>query len=202
MRSTLCGRRESSRGDPMTSNYYGTLLIIAHLDNKKGETVKVHPRRRRGKASELPRERVRLRWALWLKERAAGWVNNVREREGECQVDIVDGDNAAEIAGGQRGLMMMLLASERASERANRASCSWTGTHHCILRFTLCHQSTAPHGSTPRSFLRHFPLPLFSSRAIALPHYSSFSNSDIARDVDRCRGIWCSRISYHRPLTP
>jgi len=30
-------------------------------------------------------------------------------------VDIVDGDNAAEIAGGQRGLMMMLLASERAS---------------------------------------------------------------------------------------
>lgn len=45
-----------------------------------------------------------------------GWVNNVWEREGECQVDIVDGDNAAEIAGGQRGLMMMLLASERASE--------------------------------------------------------------------------------------
>lgn len=45
-----------------------------------------------------------------------GWVNNVWEREGGCQVDIVDGDNAAEIAGGQRGLMMMLLASERASE--------------------------------------------------------------------------------------
>lgn len=43
------------------------------------------------------------------------------EREGECQVDIVDGDNAAEIAGGQRGLMMMLLgrASERASERTS-----------------------------------------------------------------------------------
>lgn len=41
------------------------------------------------------------------------------EREGESQVDIVDGDNAAEIAGEQRGLMMSLLASERASERAN-----------------------------------------------------------------------------------
>lgn len=38
------------------------------------------------------------------------------EREGESQVDIVDGDNAAEIAGEQRGLMMSLLASERASE--------------------------------------------------------------------------------------
>lgn len=38
------------------------------------------------------------------------------EREGECQVDIVDGDNAAEIAGEQRGLMMTLLASERTSE--------------------------------------------------------------------------------------
>lgn len=37
----------------------------------------------------------------------------MREREGECQVDIVDGDNAAEIAGEQRGLMMTLLASER-----------------------------------------------------------------------------------------
>lgn len=48
-----------------------------------------------------------------------GWVNNAREREGECQVDIVDGDNAAEIAGEQRGLMMTLLASERASEQAN-----------------------------------------------------------------------------------
>lgn len=52
------------------------------------------------------------------RERAVGrQVNNARERDGECQVDIVDGDNAAEIAGGQRGLMMMLLllASERAS---------------------------------------------------------------------------------------
>ena len=39
----------------------------------------------------------------------------MREREGECQVDIVDGDNAAEIAGEQRGLMMTLLASERAN---------------------------------------------------------------------------------------
>lgn len=38
------------------------------------------------------------------------------EREGESQVDIVDGDNAAEIAGEQRGLMMSLLASERAGQ--------------------------------------------------------------------------------------
>lgn len=44
----------------------------------------------------------------------------MREREGECQVDIVDGDNAAEIAGEQRGLMMTLLASERTSELSAR----------------------------------------------------------------------------------
>lgn len=54
------------------------------------------------------------------RERAVGRrVNNAHERDAECQVDIVDGDNAAEIAGGQRGLMMMLLANERASERTS-----------------------------------------------------------------------------------
>lgn len=37
-------------------------------------------------------------------------------------MDIVDGDNAAEIAGEQRGLMMTLLASERASERIERVA--------------------------------------------------------------------------------
>lgn len=36
-------------------------------------------------------------------------------------MDIVDGDNAAEIAGEQRRLMMSLLASERANERIERA---------------------------------------------------------------------------------
>jgi hypothetical protein len=45
----------------------------------------------------------------------------MREREGECQVDIVDGDNAAEIAGEQRGLMMTLLVSERTSELSGQA---------------------------------------------------------------------------------
>lgn len=85
-----------------------------------------------------------------------GRFNNVWKREGECQVDIVDGDNAAEIAGGQRGLMMMLLASERASERANRARVARGQGHHCILRFTLCHQSAVPLVSILPS-----PLPLF-----------------------------------------
>lgn len=37
-------------------------------------------------------------------------------------MDIVDGDNAAEIAGEQRGLTMTLLADERASERASELS--------------------------------------------------------------------------------
>lgn len=40
------------------------------------------------------------------------WVNNACEREGRCQVDIVDGDNAAEIAGEQRGLTMTWRASD------------------------------------------------------------------------------------------
>jgi len=77
----------------------------------------VHRRRR----AELPRETGPSTMSFMIeRERAVGRrVNNARERDGECQVDIVDGDNAAEIAGGQRGLMMMLLASERASERAS-----------------------------------------------------------------------------------
>lgn len=37
-------------------------------------------------------------------------------------MDIVDGDNAAEIAGEQRGLTMTLLADERASERIERVA--------------------------------------------------------------------------------
>lgn len=138
----------------------------------------------------LPRERVRLRWALWLKERTVGRVNNVWKREGECQVDIVDGDNAAEIAGGQRGLMMMLLASERASERANRASCSWTGTPLYSPLHPL-----PPIRRTPRLH-RSFA----TSSLPRFPHYPSFSNSGIP--ISRaascrcpCCGI-CSRISH------
>lgn len=57
-----------------------------------------------------------LRWALWLKDRAKDRVNNAWNKETECQVDIVDGDNAAEIVGEQRGRMMTLLANERAGE--------------------------------------------------------------------------------------
>lgn len=37
-------------------------------------------------------------------------------------MDIVDGDNAAEIAGEQRGLMMTLLASARANKRIERVA--------------------------------------------------------------------------------
>lgn len=73
-------------------------------------------------------------------------------------MDIVDGDNAAEIAGGQRGLMMMLLASERASERANRASCSWTGTPLYSLLHPLPPVRRTPH------LHRHF----LSSATLAL----------------------------------
>lgn len=96
-------------------------------------------------------------------------------------MDIVDGDNAAEIAGGQRGLMMMLLASERANERIERVARGQE--HHCILRFTLCHQSPTP--SPPTPLLRYFPLPLLVE---APAHYPSFSNSDIpiSRAVAPC----------------
>lgn len=126
------------------------------------------------------------------------------EWEGECQVDIVDGDNAAEIAGGQRGLMMMLLASEwaseRASERANRASCSWTGTP---LYSPLHPLPPIRRSLSPRRSFCHFPLPPL--RALP-PHYPSFSNwySDIACGVvplPLSRHLHL-RISHHRPLSP
>lgn len=55
-----------------------------------------------------------------IERERAGDGLTMREREGECQVDIVDGDNAAEIAGEQRGLMMTLLVSERTSELSAR----------------------------------------------------------------------------------
>lgn len=120
------------------------------------------------------------------------------EREGECQVDIVDGDNAAEIAGGQRGLMMMLLASERANGRMERVARGQG--HHCILRFTLCHQSAA----TPRPAV---PSPLPTSSSPRPPHYPSFSNSGIP--ISRAVSCRCPlsrhlhpRISHHRPLNP
>ncbi|KAH0549006.1 hypothetical protein KQX54_005087 [Cotesia glomerata] len=51
-----------------------------------------------------------------MKNRAKDRVNNAWNKETECQVDIVDGDNAAEIVGEQRGRMMTLLANERAGE--------------------------------------------------------------------------------------
>lgn len=120
------------------------------------------------------------------------------EQEGECQVDIVDGDNAAEIAGGQRGLMMMLLASERANGRIERVARGQG--HHCILCFTLCHQSAPSSPLVPPS-----PLPISSSPRP--PHYPSFSNSGIP--ISRAVSYRCplsrhlhSRISHHRPLNP
>lgn len=92
-------------------------------------------------------------------------------------MDIVDGDNAAEIAGGQRGLMMMLLASERANGRIERVARGQG--HHCILRFTLCHQSAAP----PRPAVPS-PLPISSSpRPPALSVILELRYSDIACGV-------------------
>lgn len=99
------------------------------------------------------------------------------EQEGECQVDIVDGDNAAEIAGGQRGLMMMLLASERANGRIERVARGQG--HHCILCFTLCHQSAPSSPLVPPS-----PLPISSSpRPPALSVILELRYSDIACGV-------------------
>jgi len=117
----------------------------------------------------------------------------VWEREGECQVDIVDGDNAAEIAGGQRGLMMMLLASERANERANRASCSWTGT---------------PLYSPLHPLPPILPLPFNPRRSFATSHFLSSATPCIIRHsrtpvfryrvrrraVARCRGIFTREL--------
>lgn len=88
-------------------------------------------------------------------------------------MDIVDGDNAAEIAGGQRGLMMMLLASERASERANRASCSWTGTPLYSPLHPL------PPVPDPGAAADAAPSLLPASSPHRPPRYPSFSNSDI-----------------------
>lgn len=88
-------------------------------------------------------------------------------------MDIVDGDNAAEIAGGQRGLMMMLLASERANERANRASCSWTGTP----LYSPLHPLPPIPDLVSVAAAAPSLLPASSSRRP--PHYPSFANSDI-----------------------
>lgn len=114
------------------------------------------------------------------------------EREGECQVDIVDGDNAAEIAGGQRGLMMMLLASERANGRIERVARGQG--HHCILRFTLCHQSTTlPPVFSP--LLRYFPLPLLRDpRIIRHSRTPVFRYRVRRRAVARCRGIFTREL--------
>lgn len=125
------------------------------------------------------------------------------EREGECQVDIVDGDNAAEIAGGQRGLMMMLLASERVNERANRASCSWTGTPlYSPLHPLPPIRSPSPPLKPRRSFATsHF----LSSAILALSVILELRYSDIACGavpVARSRGIFIREISHHRPLNP
>lgn len=130
----------------------------------------------------------------------------MREREGECQVDIVDGDNAAEIAGGQRGLMMMLLASERVNERANRASCSWTGTPLYSPLHPLPPIRPPLPLSPPLKPRRSFATSHFlSSATLALSVILELRYSDIACGVvpaARSRGIFTREISHHRPLSP
>lgn len=107
-------------------------------------------------------------------------------------MDIVDGDNAAEIAGGQRGLMMMLLASERANGRIERVARGQG--HHCILRFTLCHQSAAA-PSAPTAPSRHFPLPLLRDpRIIRHSRTPVFRYRVRRRAVVRCRGIFTREL--------
>lgn len=88
-------------------------------------------------------------------------------------MDIVDGDNAAEIAGGQRGLMMMLLASERANERIERVARGQE--HHCILRF----HPLPPIPDPAHHRRRFFATSRFLSTRRGPAHYPSFSNSDI-----------------------
>lgn len=91
-------------------------------------------------------------------------------------MDIVDGDNAAEIAGGQRGLMMMLLASERASE--------WSEL--LVDRDTTVFSASPFATNLPPPFprLHNAPSPLPASSSPRPSHYPSFSNrSDIACGV-------------------
>lgn len=57
-----------------------------------------------------------------IKREQEGRGLTMSEWEAKCQVDIVDGDNAAEITGEQRGLMTKLLASERTNDLSTRAS--------------------------------------------------------------------------------
>lgn len=90
-------------------------------------------------------------------------------------------------------------ASERANGRIERVARGQG--HHCILRFTLCHQSAALPRSRRSFATYHF---LFSATP---PHYPSFSNSGIpiSRAAScRCPLSWHlhSRISHHRPLNP
>lgn len=105
-------------------------------------------------------------------------------------MDIVDGDNAAEIAGGQRGLMMMLLASERANGRIERVARGQG--HYCILRFTLCHQSAVlSHPAVPS------PLPLLRDPRIIRHSRTPVFRYRVRRRrraVARCRGTFTREL--------
>lgn len=66
----------------------------------------------------------------------------------------------------------------RASERIERVARGQE--HHCILRFTLCHQSPTPSplsSSPPTPLLRYFPLPLL----VEAPHIIYHSRTPIFR---------------------
>lgn len=95
------------------------------------------------------------------------------EREVECQADIVDGDNAAEIAGEQRGLMMTLLASGRTSELS-----AWVWT----LELLLPHSSSSERKldySLRRSIRTTLSLPASSGgwkRVTAAPKEPSYKS--------------------------
>lgn len=76
-------------------------------------------------------------------------------------MDIVDGDNAAEIAGEQRGLMMTLLASERANKRIERVARGQGPPPHSPPRWSTLR---APSSSLARS---RFPSPFCSTPCVS-----------------------------------
>ena len=111
-------------------------------------------------------------------------------------MDIVDGDNAAEIAGEQRGLMMTLLASERASERIERVA-----RGQGLPVYSLAHW---PGSSRATPLCLSLPLPLFQH--LRRPNWQTTAFRLRRRSVSAHRGVrhpLCIVWHYnHRALSP